>query len=144
VKRPAGLTVLVALLLIGAVFRFVVSFTDFGVGSTLAASGASPGSVPPEAAPAVAALGNLGIWIGVVSIAVAVLMILAAVGLWTLQPWGWWLAVFGLAIGLAANLMPLMQGAGTDRMAVLSVLDAAFLAYLLTPQIRAFYVSASA
>jgi hypothetical protein len=121
VKRPAGLTVLVALLLIAAVFRFVVSFLDFGVGSMLPAVGVSPGYVPPEAAPAYVALGNLGFWIGLVSMAVAVLMLLAAGGLWALQPWGWWLAVFGLAIGLAANLMPLMQGAGTARMAVLSV-----------------------
>jgi hypothetical protein len=143
VKRPAGLTVLVALLLIGGVFRFVVSFLDFGAGSWLAAVGAGPGSVPPAAGAAAVALGTLGFWIGLVSMAVAVLMLLAAGGLWALQPWGWWLAVGGLALGLAANLMPLMQGVLTTRLAVLSVLDAAFLAYLLTPQIRAFYVSPS-
>ena len=141
-KRPTGITVLAIALLVSSVFRFIISFIDFGIGGWLTAMAMSPGYVVPEAVPAVAALGNLGFWIGLIGMIVAVIMLVAVRGLWTLSTWGWWLTVALLLIGLTLNLIPMSHGVFTTRIVVLAIFDAAFLAYLFTPQIRAFFSGA--
>jgi hypothetical protein len=143
VQRPTGISVLAIALLVSAAFRFVVSFIDFGIGSWLTAMAASPGYVVPEAVPAVAAIGNLGFWIGLIGMIVAVIMLIAVRGLWTLATWGWWLTVALLLIGLSLNLISMLQGVLTTRIVVLTVFDAAFLAYLFTPQISSFFTAGS-
>jgi hypothetical protein len=142
VKRPTGVTVLAIALLVSAVFRFMISFIDFGIGGWLTAMAMSPGYVAPEAVPAVAALGNLGFWIGLIGMMVAAITLIAVRGLWTLSTWGWWLTVALLLIGLTLSLIPMSRGVFTTRIVMLAILDAAFLAYLFTPQIRAFFSGA--
>jgi hypothetical protein len=140
-QRPTGVTVLAIVLLVSAAFRFIVSFLDFGIGSWLTTMSASPGSGAP-AAPAGATQGNLGFWIGLGGMLVALVMLIAARGLWMLETWGWWLTVACLLVGLTLNMGAAMQGAYTTRTVGLAIFDAVFLAYLFTPQVRTFFTSA--
>ena len=137
--RPMGVIVLAVALLAGAVFHFIVPFTDFGIGSWLTATSASRESVDPAAAPVVAALGIVATWIGLIGMVLAVAMLIAMRGLWTFATWGWWLTVACLLVGLALNVIPMMHGIFTTRISLMAVFDASFLAYLFTPQIRSFY-----
>ena len=50
--RPMGVIVLAVALLVGAVFHFIVPFTDFGIGSWLTATSVSREHVDPAAATA--------------------------------------------------------------------------------------------
>jgi uncharacterized membrane protein (DUF2068 family) len=60
-------------------------------------------------------------------------------GLWTMSGWGWWLALFALAIGFLFNLIPMFQGVITARLIVESLFYVGFLIYLLTPHVRAAF-----
>ena len=66
-------------------------------------------------------------------------MLIAMRGLWTFATWGWWLTVACLLVGVALNVIPMMHGIFTTRINLMAVFDAAFLAYVFTPQIRSFY-----
>ena len=137
--RPLGIIVLAVALLVGAVFHFIVPFTDFGIGNWLTAMSVSRENVDPAAAPAVAALGTLGLWLGLFGMILAGVMLIAMRGLWTFATWGWWLTVACLLVGLALNVIPMMYEIFTTRIILMAVFDASFLAYLFTPQIRSFY-----
>ena len=137
--RPMGVIVLAVALLVGAVFHFIVPFTDFGIGSWLTATSVSREHVDPAAAPVVAALGIVGLWIALIGMILAGVMLIAMRGLWTFATWGWWLTVACLLVGLALNVIPMMAGIFTTRISLIAVFDASFLAYLFTPQIRSFY-----
>src|SRR3954452_15797187 len=137
--RPMGVIVLAAALLLGAVFHFIVPFTDFGIGNWLTATSVSRENVDPAGAPVVAALGILALWIALISVILAGAMLVAVRGLWTFATWGWWLTVACLLVGASLNVIPMMHGIFTTRISLMAVFDACFLAYLFTPQIRSFY-----
>lgn len=138
-QRPRGISILAILILISAVVRFIISFIDMALGSTLSAMANSPGYVVPGAKAAVDAIGDLGFWIGLIGMAVAVVMLIAVRGLWTMSKWGWWLALVVLVIALGLNLIPMFQGTVNVRLVVQTLLDAVFLIYLLMPGARAAF-----
>ena len=137
--RPMGVIVLAVALLVGAVFHFIVPFTDFGIGSWLTATSVSRENIDPAGAPVAAALGTLALWIALIGMVLAGVMLIAMRGLWTFATWGWWLTVACLLVGVALNVIPMMSGIFTPRISLMAVFDACFLAYLFTPQIRSFY-----
>src|ERR1044072_8390703 len=99
--RPMGVIVLAVALLVGATFHFIVPFTDYGIGNWLASTSVSREHVDPAAAPVVAALGVVALWLALIGMILAGVMLLAVRGLWTFAMWGWWLTVACLLVGLA-------------------------------------------
>ena len=142
-RRPKGVSILAIAILISATLRFIISFFDMAMGSYLSSMAMSPGYIPPEYRAEADALGDLGFWIGLFGMTVAVVMLFAVRGLWTLRGWGWWLSVFTLSMALLLNLIPMFQGVVNLRLIVQSLFDAGFLAYLFTPHIRAAFSAAS-
>jgi hypothetical protein len=138
-QRPTGITVLAIAILVIAVFRFIISFLDMAIGSWLTAMAMSPGYIAPQYRAEVDAIGDLGFWIGLFGMIVAGVMLIAVRGLWTMSGWGWWLALFALAIGFLFNLIPMFQGVITARLIVESLFYVGFLIYLLTPHVRAAF-----
>lgn len=138
-QRPTGISVLAILILISAGLRFVISFFDMAMGSYLTSMAVSPGYIPPQYKAAVDALGDLGFWIGLFGMVTAVIMMIAVRGIWTLSKWGWWLGLVVLLIALTLNVIPMLQGTVNPRLIVQSLLDIAFLIYLVTPGARAAF-----
>jgi uncharacterized membrane protein len=135
-QRPTGITVLAIAILVIAIFRFIISFLDMAIGSWLTAMAMSPGYIAPQYRAEVDAIGDLGFWIGLFGMIVAVILLIAVKGLWTMSKWGWWMALFALAIQFLLNLVPMFQGTITGRLIAESLFDVVFLVYLLTPHVR--------
>jgi hypothetical protein len=143
-QRPTGITVLAISILVIAAFRFIISFLDMAIGSWLTAMAMSPGYIAPQYRAEVDAIGDLGFWIGLFGMIVAGVMLIAVRGLWSMSGWGWWLALFALAIGLVLNLIPMFQGTITGRLIAESLFYLVFLVYLFMPHVRAAFSPASA
>src|SRR4051794_20314490 len=109
-QRPTGISVLAIAILVIAGFRFFISFLDMAIGSYMTAMAISPGYTPPQYRAEVDAMGDLGFWIGLFGMAVAVAMLIAVRGLWTMSGWGWWFALFALVVALFLNLVPMLKG----------------------------------
>ena len=142
-QRPTGITVLAISILVIATFRFIISFLDMAIGSWLTAMAMSPGYIVPQYRAEVDAIGDLGFWIGLFGMIVAVVMLIAVRGLWSMHKYGWWLSLICLAVALILNLIPMFKGTVTGRLIAESLFDIVFLVYLLTPHARAAFAPAS-
>jgi hypothetical protein len=142
-RRPTGISVLAIAILISAALHFIISFLDMALGSWLSAMAMSPGYIVPEYRAEADTLGNFGFWIGLIGMVVAVVMMIAVRGLWTMSRWGWWLSLGVLVVSLVFNVIPMIQGLVTMRLMVQTVLDGAFLAYLLRPRVHALFSARS-
>jgi hypothetical protein len=140
-QRPTGISVLAISILVVAIFRFIISFLDMAIGSWMTAMAMSPGYIPPQYRAEVDAMGDLGFWIGLFGMVIAVAMLIAVRGLWTMAGWGWWFALFTLGVALFLNLIPMFQGTVTGRLIAESLFYVVFLIYLLTPHVRAAFSS---
>ena len=109
-QRPTGITVLAISILVIATFRFIISFLDMAIGSWLTAMAMSPGYIAPQYRAEVDAIGDLGFWIGLFGMIIAVVMLIAVRGLWSMSGWGWWLALFALARRAALEPDPDVPG----------------------------------
>jgi hypothetical protein len=138
-QRPRGITILAIAILISAGVRFAISFFDMAIGSYLSAMAASPGYMPMQLKPVADAIGDLGFWIGLFGMIVALVMLFAVRGLWTLRRWGWWLTLVVLLVALFLNVVPMVQGTINARLIVQSLFDVVFLVYLVTPGVRAAF-----
>jgi hypothetical protein len=85
-QRPSGITVLATLYFVRGGLSLAMSCVAMVVGNWLAER---PGYFPAMLAPASAFRGQLTFWLRLVGTAAALFKLVAAVGLWTLQPWGW-------------------------------------------------------
>ena len=140
-QRPTGITVLAICILVSATIRFIISFLDMALGSWLSAMAVSPGYMPPAVAPFVDSIGDLGFWIGLFGMIIAVIMLIAVKGLWTVSKWGWWMASLVLLVALVLNVIPMLQGTVNLRLIVQSLFDLAFLIYLMMPSVRALFMA---
>jgi len=143
-QRPTGISVLAISILVIAIFRFGISFLDMAIGSYLTAMAMSPGYIAPQYRAEVDAIGDLGFWIGLFGMAVAIALLIAVRGLWTMSGWGWWFTLFSLTVALLLNLIPLFQGTITGRLIVETLFYFVFMVYLVTPHVRAAFSPASA
>ena len=142
-QRPTGITVLAISILVLAVFRFIISFLDMAIGSWLSAMANSPGYMAPQYRYEVDAIGDLGFWIGLFGMIIAGVQLIAVRGLWSMQKYGWWLALICLTVALILNLVPMFRGTITGRLIAESLFDIVFLVYLITPGARAAFAPAS-
>ena len=135
-QRPTGITVLAIAILTIAAFRFIISFLDMAIGSWLTAMAMSPGYMPIEMRPYADAIGDLGFWIGLFGMAVALVLFIAARGLWMMKKSSWWLTLICLVVALILNVIPMLQGTVTTRLITEALFDVVFLVYLVTPGVR--------
>jgi hypothetical protein len=135
-QRPTGITVLAILYVLSGGLSLATSCFAMVMGSWLTATAARPGYVPSLLAPATAFRGEHAFWLGLIGTGAALLKVVAAAGLWTLQPWGWRLALIGGTLKLVTHLVAMMRGAITPAGVVGALVNGAVLVYLSTPHVR--------
>jgi hypothetical protein len=135
-QRPTGITVLAILYFVSGGLSLALSCFSMVVGSWMTATAARPGYVPSLLAPATAFRGEHAFWLGLIGTGAALLKVVAAAGLWTLQPWGWRLALVGGTLKLVTHLVAVMRGAITPAGVVGALVNGAVLVYLSTPHVR--------
>ena len=109
-QRPTGITVLAILYFVSGGLSLATSCFAMVVGSWMTAAAARLGYVPSLLAPATAFRGEHAFWLGLIGTGAALLKVVAAAGLWTLQPWGWQLALIGGTLKLVTHLVAVMPG----------------------------------
>src|SRR5919106_3958080 len=122
--RPVGVTIVVAVFLIGALLNVLVGVDLLGISGELPSSERGPLAVPT----------------GAVMLISALLLIIGAYGLWTLRPWGWTLGVVAMVAGLGLNLLQYLNNSALlVTMLVASLIPVVILWYLFQPQVRATF-----
>ena len=85
---------------------------------------------------------NVGIW-GIVSLISGILMVLAGIAPWALQPWAWMFAAIMCVIGLVDAFFLMIAYAGSGAGLVQALMPALILWYLNTAEVKgAFGVGA--
>ena len=77
---------------------------------------------------------------GIVSLALAILYLGLAYGLWTLQPWAWMLGVGLSIVSIVLSILQVIQGQTTIVSAIISIaISGVILYYLYTPPVKAAF-----
>lgn len=88
-KRPLGITIIAILLFIQAVIEIIVGIFAF-VGTTIANPAA-------------------GLLLGWIPLAIGIVTLIVAWGLWTLKPWAYWVTLIVEIINIVINLFSFGQ-----------------------------------
>lgn len=131
-ERPTGVTILAVIYILLGLLSLVWSLLVFGVGAVTGLTGAIVG------AENMASFGSANFWGGIIGVAGAMLDFIIAYGLLNLRPWGWMLALIGLAITVITGVMGLMSGGFFAICCGLLglLVPAGILYYLLRPDLR--------
>lgn len=131
-ERPTGITILAVIYILLGLLSLVWSLLVFGVGAVTGLTGAIVG------AENMASFGSANFWGGIIGVAGAMLDFIIAYGLLNLRPWGWMLALIGLAITVITGVMGLMSGGFFAICCGLLglLVPAGILYYLLRPDVR--------
>ena len=135
-QRPSGITVLAILYFVSGGLSLVMSCFAMVVGNWLAVKAEQPGYFPALMAPASAFRGQLAFWLGLIGTVAALFKLVAAVGLWTLQPWGWRLALFSGVLKLVTHVVAVNRRALTPAGVVSALVNGAILVYLSMPHVQ--------
>ena len=135
-QRPTGVTILASLYFLSGGLSLVMSCFAVVVGNWLAVKSEQPGYLPAVLAPASAYRGQLAFWLGLIGMGASLSKLIAAVGLWTLQPWGWRLALIGGVLKLATHAVAANRRAITRAGVVSALVNGAILVYLSTPHVQ--------
>jgi hypothetical protein len=135
-QRPTGIRVLAIVYFISGGLSLVTSCFAAVAGNWLIATAARPGYIPWPLAQAAAFRGQHAFWLGLVGTGASLFKLVAATGLWTLQPWAWRLALIGGALKLVTHLVAVTRGAITPIGVVGALVNGAVLVYLSTPRMR--------
>jgi hypothetical protein len=133
-QRPTGITVLAILDFVSGGLNLATSCVSILVGSWLTST--RPGYVLSLLAPAAAFQGEQAIWLGLIGAGASLVKLAAAVGLWTLQPWAWRLALIGGALKVVTHVLAMTRGAITPFGVMGTLGNSAGLVYLFTPHVR--------
>ena len=140
-QRPSGITVLAILYFVSGGLSLAMSCLAMAVGNWLTVKAELPGYFPALLAPASAFRGQLAFWLGLIGTTAALFKLIAAVGLWTLQPWGWRLALFSGTLKLVTHVVAANRRAITPAGTVSALVNGAILIYLSRPYVqRALWV----
>ena len=131
-ERPSGVTILAIIYILLGLLSLVWSLLVFGVGAVTGLTGAIVG------AENMTSFGSANFWGGIIGVAGAMLDFIIAYGLLNLRPWGWMLALIGLAITVITGVLGLMSGGFfAICCGILGLLvPAGILFYLLQPEVR--------
>lgn len=117
--RPTGITILAVLAAIGGILGLFGGFVVFLGGTVL--------------------FGAAGGLLGLAALAYAALLIAAAYGFWTLQPWAWPLGVAVAIFGIVISVIFILGGSSIASQLLSIVVDGAILYYLNQPTIRSLF-----
>ena len=131
-ERPSGVTILAVIYILLGLLSLVWSLLVFGVGAVTGLTGAI------VAAENMTSFASANFWGGIIGVAGATLDFIIAYGLLNLRPWGWMLALIGLAITVITGVLGLMSGGFfAICCGILGLLvPAGILFYLLQPEVR--------
>ena len=135
--RPIGITVLAGAGFVVGVWNLMGAMFALSYVSSMVVLAAWQG-FPPEYAPAYAALGNVG-WV-LLAAAAATAVIVGSIGLWTLQPWAYWVTLIGAAVSLLIHVIPGLQGTVNGTSLISAGLALAIVIYMLLPSVRRAFV----
>src|SRR5215217_3537402 len=107
-QRPPGITVLAILYLVSGGLNLATSCFSMMAGSWLMS--ARLGYVPLLLAPGAAYRGEQAFWLGLIGAGASLFKLVAAAGLFTLQPWAWRLALIGGALKVVTHLLAVTRG----------------------------------
>ena len=82
------------------------------------------------------AVEHVGIW-GWLATITGIIWIAAAVGLWSLQPWARWFAIFMAGLALFEAVLAFFQFPGSGYGFAMAIMPVLILWYLNTPEIKA-------
>jgi len=133
-QRPTGITVVAILYFVSGGLNLASSCFSMMVGSWL--TSARPGYVPPQLALVAAYRGEQAFWLGLIGAAASLFKLVAAAGLFTLQPWAWRLALIGGALKVVTHVLAVTRGAISPAGVVGALGNGAALVYLFTPHVR--------
>lgn len=118
--RPTGVTIIAALMIIGGVLGIILSIGVIGLLGTLGF--------------------GLAAILGIVTLVSSVLSLVAGIGLWQLQPWGWTLAFAIAVVNIVVNVVSVLTGNATIAgVAVNTIINAVVIYYLNTPEVKAAF-----
>jgi hypothetical protein len=135
-RRPTGITLLTIFYLVSGGLSLTTSCFAMAGGAWLTAQTTRPGPGLMVLAPAAAFRGERAFWLGLLGTVAALCKLVAVAGLWTLQPWGWWLALVGGTLKLMTHLVALLRNAITPAGVVGALVNGAVLVYLFMPHVR--------
>lgn len=126
-ERPAGITLIAVLSMLGGTLGLCGGCVLLGFGSIIGPLGAlfGGGQVGGQAFAS-----GLSWTIG------ALLSLVAAFGLWQMLFWGWWLGIIGTGWSLMSALWGLTQGGSWCLSLPAMLIPGVILLYLLTPHVR--------
>jgi hypothetical protein len=117
--RPTGITILAVLAAIGGILGLFGGFVVLLAGTAI--------------------FGGAGALLGIAALAYAGLLIAAAYGFWTLQPWAWPLGVAVAVFGIVISILYILGGQSIASQILGIVVDGVILYYLNQPTIRSLF-----
>ena len=84
------------------------------------------------------ALEHVGIW-GWLAVATGIIWLLAALGLWALQPWARWFVIFLAGFALFEAVLAFFSAPGTGVAFAMAIMPALVLWYLSTSEVKAAF-----
>lgn len=103
-QRPTGVTILAVLQIIGGLLSLLFGLSGLLFGGAMVATDAA------EATGAPIDMGPVMMTVGIASVIIGLIGLIAGYGLFTLQGWGWLMAIVFAAANVLRNLVSLVQG----------------------------------
>jgi uncharacterized membrane protein (DUF2068 family) len=135
-QRPTGITILAIAYFVGGGISFVASCLALAMSERLRADDETADDTSPVLELNIAWRRNPVFWIGLVGASISLFKLLAAAGLWTVQPWGRRLALVSGTVNLVTHLGGAIGGAGSPSGVVGLLVNSVVLVYLSRPHVR--------
>jgi uncharacterized membrane protein (DUF2068 family) len=135
-QRPAGITFLAIAYFLGGGVSFLISCLALAVSGRLLADKASTAASSSALSVNLAQRGNTVFWISLFGAGTSLFKLIAATGLWTLQPWGRQLALVSGVLNLLTHVLPVFRGAITPSGVLGLLVNGSVLLYLFKYDVR--------
>jgi uncharacterized membrane protein (DUF2068 family) len=129
-QRPTGVTILAVLQIIGGLLSLLFGLSGLLFGGAMVATDAA------EATGAPLDMGPVMMTVGIASVIIGLIGLIAGYGLFTLQGWGWLMAIVFAAANVLRNLVSLVQGINVPGAIIGIVVSGLIIYYLYRPNVK--------
>jgi uncharacterized membrane protein (DUF2068 family) len=129
-QRPTGVTILAILQIIGGILSLIFGLSSLFFGGLMVASDAA------ATTGAEIDVGPILLVAGVVALVSGVIGLIAGYGLFTLQGWGWTLALVFSVLNIIRSLLGIFQGGSIPGAIIGIVISGLIMYYLMTPTVK--------